>query len=243
VRGVALLRQQATRALLGVRHVRLRRPRARWLAIPWRDALAMLRAPGRLGWAAALAAGAVLAVAAAPSRRGLVTLAVLAGYLAAGRLVESIRVETDQPDAHYQLSWRYGNLMLLHCLLPAAVLATLGILLVVAAWLAGLLPTAALGLALAGGPAAAAVLVLAAAIAGRRGRVPVELLLLGDVGGIALLLWIMTGPLLAATLLGIPIALLRAAPTPQAAIPAVTVWLALVVLAESAWLRTRKPPS
>jgi hypothetical protein len=243
VRGVALLRQQAARALLGVRRVRLRRPRTRWLAIPWRDALALLRAPGRLGWAAALAAGAVLVVAAAPGRRGLVTLAVLAGYLAAGRLVESIRVETDQPDAHYQLSWRYGALMLLHCLLPAVVLATVGMLLVVAAWLAGLLSIAGLGLALAGAPAAAAVLVLAAAIAGRRGRVPVELLLLGDVGGIALLLWIVTGPLLAETLLGVPVALLRATPTPQAAIPAVTVWLALVVLGESAWLRTRKPPS
>jgi Family of unknown function (DUF6297) len=243
VRGVALLRQQATRALLGVRRVRLRRPRARWLAIPWRDALAMLRAPGRLGWAAALAAGAIPAVAAAPGRRGLVIAAVLAGYLAAGRLVESIRVETDQPDAHYQLSWRYGILMLLHCLLPAALLATLGVLLVVAAWLAGLLPTAALRLALAGAPAAATVLVLAAAIAGRRGRVPVELLLLGDVGGIALLLWIMTGPLLAQTLLGVPITLLRATATPQAAIPAITVWLALAVLAESAWLRTRRPPS
>lgn len=243
VRAVALLRQQATRALLGVRRVRLRPPRARWLAIPWRDTLAMLRAPGRLGWAAALAAGAILAVAAAPSRRGLGIAAVLAGYLAAGRLVESIRVETDQPDAHYQLSWRYGNLILLHCLQPAVVLAAIGSLLVVAAWLAGLLPTAALGLALTGTPATAAVLVLAAAIAGRRGRVPVELLLLGDVGGIALLLWILTGPLLAETLLGVPIALLRATPTPQTAIPAVAVWLALVVLGESAWLRTRKPPS
>jgi hypothetical protein len=113
-------------------------------------------------------------------------------------------VETDQPDAHYQLSWRYSTLMLLHCLLPAAVLAALGILLAVAVWLAGLLSTTALGLALAGVPATAAVLVLAAAIAGRRGRLPVELLLLGDVGGIALLLWIMTGPLLAETLPSLP---------------------------------------
>jgi hypothetical protein len=114
---------------------------------------------------------------------------------------------------------------------------------VVTARLAGLLPTVALDLALAGSLPTAAVLVLAAAIAGRRGRVPVELLMLGDAGGIALLLWIMTGPLLAETLLGVPIALLRATPTPKAAIPAVAVWLALAVLGESAWLRTRKPPS
>jgi hypothetical protein len=243
VRGVALLRQQATRALLGVRRVRLRRPRARWLAIPWRDMLAMLRAPGRLGWAAVLAAGAVLWVAAAPDRRAVVLAAVLAAYLAAGRLVEPIRAETDQPDAQYQLTWRYGSLMLRHCLLPATVLAALGMLAVVTARLAGLLPTVALDLALAGSLPTAAVLVLAAAIAGRRGRVPVELLMLGDAGGIALLLWIMTGPLLAETLLGVPIALLRATPTPKAAIPAVAVWLALAVLGESAWLRTRKPPS
>jgi hypothetical protein len=243
VRGVALLRQQATRALLGVRRVRLRRPRARWLAIPWRDGLATLRAPGRLGWATVLAAGAVLAVAAAPGRRAVEVVAVLAGYLAAGRLVEPIRAETDQPDAQYQLPLRYGGLMLRHCLLPAAVLAALGMLGTMAAWLAGLLPTGILGLALAGSPPTAAVLVLAAAIAGRRGRVPVELLMLGDAGGIALLLWIMTGPLLAEILLGVPIALLRATPAPQAAIPAAAVWLSLAVLAESAWLRTRKPPS
>ena len=84
---------------------------------------------------------------------------------------------------------------------------------------------------------------LAAAIAGRRGRIPVELLALGDAGAIALLGWILTGPLLAETLLGLPTSLVRNAATPQAAIPAAALWLALVVLAESAWLRTRKPPS
>jgi hypothetical protein len=243
VRGVALLRQQATRALLGIRRVRLRPPRARWLAIPWRDVLATLRAPGRLGWATALAGAAVLAVAPAPDRSGLAAVAVLAAYLAAGRLIEPIRTETDQPDAQYQLTWRYGSLILWHCLVPAIMLTALGMLGWVAAWLTGQLPATALGPALAGTPPTAAVLVLAAAIAGRRGRVPVELLALGDAGAIALLGWIMTGPLLAETLLGLPIALLRNAPAPQTAIPAATVWLALAVLAESAWLRTRKPPS
>jgi hypothetical protein len=243
VRGVALLREQAARGLLGVRRVRLRPPRGRWLAIPWRDTLSMLRAPGRLAWAAALAGGAVLAVAAAPGRRGLLVLAVLAGYLAAGRLVEPVRVETDQPDSHYQLGWRYGELLLLHCLLPAAVLAAIGVLAVAAARLAGLLPAGALGLALAGAPATAALLVLAAAISGRRGRVPVELLLLGDAGGIALLLWILTGPLLAETLVGVPAALLDGAAEPRAAALPVAGWLALGILGQSAWLRTRKPPS
>lgn len=243
VRGVALLRHQATRALLGIRRVRLRPPRVRWLAIPWRDVLATLRAPGRLGWATALAGAAVLSAAAAPDRRALVAAAVLAGYLAAGRLVEPVRMEADQPDAHRQLTWRYGSLVLQHCLLPTAMLAALGMLGVVAARLTGLLPTAARGFALAGTLPAAAVLVLAAAIAGRRGRVPVELLALGDAGAIALLGWIMTGPLLAETLLGLAIALLRTAPTPQAAIPTAALWLALAVLAEQAWLRTRKPPS
>jgi hypothetical protein len=243
VRGVALLRQQATRALVGVRRVRLRPPRKRWLAIPWRDGLTILRAPGRLGWATALVGAAVLTAAAAPERRGLVAAAVLAGYLAAGRLVEPVRAEADQPDARHQLTWSYGSLILWHCLLPAALLATLGTLAEVAAWLAGLLPHAALGLALASTPPAAAVLVLAAAIAGRRGRIPVELLALGDAGAIALLGWIVTGPLLAETLLGLPIALLRSAPTARAAVPAAATWMALAVLAESAWLRTRKPSS
>jgi hypothetical protein len=59
-RGAALLRHEAVRGLLGVRRLRLHHPRHRWLAVPWRDALSLLRAPGRVGWALVLCGGGVL---------------------------------------------------------------------------------------------------------------------------------------------------------------------------------------
>src|SRR6266511_6421778 len=62
-RGAAQARRRANRTLLGVRRVRLRRPRRRLLAVPWRDALALLRAPARLGWALVLGGAGVVAVA------------------------------------------------------------------------------------------------------------------------------------------------------------------------------------
>jgi hypothetical protein len=41
-----------------VRRLRLHHPRHRWLAVPWRDALSLLRAPGRSAgrWCCAAAA-------------------------------------------------------------------------------------------------------------------------------------------------------------------------------------------
>src|SRR6266508_2146647 len=94
-RGAAQARRRANRTLLGVRRVRLRRPRRRLLAIPWRDALALLRAPARLGWALVLGGAGVVAVAAEPDRRAVVAAAAVAGYLAAAQLIEPLRAEAD----------------------------------------------------------------------------------------------------------------------------------------------------
>jgi hypothetical protein len=207
-RGAAQARRRANRALLGVRRVRLRRPRRRWLAMPWRDTLSLLRAPARLGWALVLLGAGVLAVAAQPDRRAVTAAAVLAGYLAAGQLLEPLRAEADQPDASRQLPIAWGDLLVLHCLVPVAALTAIGWLGIGVAWLAGLLSGPAAWVALPAAPLLAGVLVGCAAVAGHRGRLSPDTLAtafgLGEFGGpVYLVGWVALGPLLAEVLLAV----------------------------------------
>jgi hypothetical protein len=250
-RGAALVRRQSARSLLGVHRLRLPRPRWRWLAVPWRDALAVLRLPSRLGWTTVLAGAGVLAAAAEPDRVTVLAAAILAAYLAAAQLVEPLRAEVDQPDAGRQLPWTWGELLLLHCLVPALALAAIGAAATGLAWGLGLVHGAAAWLALAGCLPAAAVLVGAAAIAGQRGRLSPGTLAtaygLGEFGGPTYLLtWIAAGPLLAEVALGIPAAVLRgAADQPsdlQDAAGSAAILLLGVLLAEVAYLRGRRAP-
>jgi len=80
-RGAALLRHQAVQSLVGVRRLGLPHPRRRWLAVPWRDGLSLLRAPGRVGWALVLCGSGALAAAVTPGRRLLSAGAVVVAYL------------------------------------------------------------------------------------------------------------------------------------------------------------------
>jgi hypothetical protein len=205
VRGAALLVRRAGESLLGVRKVRLRHPRSSALVILWRDALSLLRAPGRIWWALLLTIGGTSVVAAAPDRRAVLAAGMLAGYGAAARLLESLRLEADQPDAHYVLPWRWGHLLLLHCAVPVLSLTLLGALAVSVASLAGLLPAAAAWSALALCPLVSATFTSCAAIAGQRGPFPIDVLLLGgDVGAVVLLVWLATGPILTTLALILP---------------------------------------
>jgi hypothetical protein len=150
----------------------------------------------------------VLAVAAEPDRRAVVGAAVLAGYLAAAQLIEPLRAEADQPDASRQLPFAWGDLLLFHCVVPAAGLAAVGALATGVAWGAGLLEGPAPWVALVACLPLATVLVLCAAIAGHRGRVSPGTLStafgLGELGGpIYLLGWIALGPLLAEVLVAV----------------------------------------
>jgi hypothetical protein len=246
VRGAALLVRRSGESLLGMRRIRIRRPRSRRLAVLWRDALSILRSPGRFGWALLLTGAGVLAVAAAPDRRAVVAAGVLAGYLAAARLCEPIRLEADQPDAHYVLPWRWGDLLLLHCAVPVLSLTALGALAVTVASLVGLFPTAAAWSALALCPLVSATVTSSAAIAGQRGPFPIELLLLGgDVGAVVLLFWLATGPILAALFLILPLSIVyRAADDGSLVTGATGAAAALVVtlLGAVAYLRSRSQP-
>ena len=98
----------------------LRAPRHPGLAVPWRGTLALLRSPARLAWGAALGAGAVLLLAAAPARPGTVAGGALALYLAAGSLLEPLRLDADAPStAQILLPWSYGTVLWRHCFVPA----------------------------------------------------------------------------------------------------------------------------
>jgi hypothetical protein len=251
-RGAALLRHEAVRGLLGVRRLRLHHPRHRWLAVPWRDALSLLRAPGRVGWALVLCGGGVLTVAAAPDHRLLAAGAVVAAYLGAAQLVEPVRGEADQPDASRQLPWRWGNLILLHTVTPILTLSVAGLALSIAATLFGLLPGAALGMALAACLPVAAALAWSAAIAGQRGRLGPDQLVtasaMGELGGpMYLARWFATGPLVALVVVLPPVLVLQGAagrPSPrfQAAASNAAFLLVVALAIQGAWLRSRHPP-
>jgi hypothetical protein len=251
-RGAALLRHQAVGGLVGVRRRGLRHPRSRWLALPWRDALGLLRAPGRVGWALVLCGSGALAVAVAPGRRLLAAGAVVVAYLGAAQLVEPLRGEADQPDASRRLPWRWGELILLHTATPVLVLTAIGLVLTAGLAMAGLLPAPALGLALVGCLPVAAALVWSAAVAGQRGRLGVDQFLtaaaMGELAGpMYLLRWFAAGPLVALAVLLGPILILQGAAggTAQRAQAAVTNAASLLVAAlavQGAFLRSRQPP-
>jgi Family of unknown function (DUF6297) len=247
VRGASLLVRRARESLLGVRRRKLRRPRSSRLAIPWRDALSILRAPSRLAWALSLLVAGVIAIVAAPDRRIIVGAGLLAGYVAAARLLEPLRLEADQPDACYVLPFPWGQLLLRHCVVPVLVVIVPAVLTVVVVSVVESLETPTVLAALTLCPLVSAALVLCAAIAAKRGPFPIELLLLGgDVGAVVLVVWLATGPILTALALAIPANLMHEAANDgvsiaQAAGVSVGVLLLTLVLAV-AYLRSRRQP-
>jgi hypothetical protein len=196
------------------RLVRLRPPRGRAgraLAVVWRDALALLRAPGRLGraalWAAGAAAATGLGVDLGGERRpvGLVA-GLLCGYLAVGALAESARVETDDLRRAAWSPYRLRSLMLRHGVVPLAG----GVLLAACA---------AVPFALHGAPWALLLMPLcvppftAAALYGAcRGPAKTQLMFLGggspvgSPGPLIYLAWYAAGPLVAITVLALVLA-------------------------------------
>jgi hypothetical protein len=126
----------------GGRPARWRLPAPGWaeLAVPWRDTLALLRTPGRLGRTVVLGVLAVLgAVLAASAHGGSGLAAALAslvfGYWSLTQLLEPARVETDDTRRGSWAPYPYRDLMLRHTAVPV-VLGLVGAL-VAAGVLAG----------------------------------------------------------------------------------------------------------
>ncbi|RMI41430.1 hypothetical protein EBN88_10905, partial [Streptomyces triticirhizae] len=193
-------------------------PRARWLLVPWRDAIGLARAPGRAGLGLALWATTV-ALAALPHRVAGVA-ALVTGCLAAAQLVEPARLDGENRERGAGLPWTRGALTLRHALLPGA------LLLVSSAPLAALAPLP---------PAWAPALVGAALVSAHRGTMPASLLLgaetpLGDSGPIQALFWLARAPLAVLSAL-LPTVLSDRLTTPLAAAWSLAVGAAFLVWA------------
>jgi hypothetical protein len=209
-RGVALSVRAARASRL--RRWRLPIPRYAWLAVPWRDATALLRAPSRIAWsAAAIGVAGLLGGLAVGPAHGLAALAavagaLLAGYLAAAQLVEPARLDADDPRRAANLPYTFDKLAQRHAIVPAAVLGVLG--LAGAAVCAALTGSAAgLGLALLATPA----LVAGALVSAYRGPVPGVLWVgadtpVGNTAGQQVLVWYLAAPVVTVMLLIAPAA-------------------------------------
>jgi hypothetical protein len=123
-RGVALAYSGAA----GPRRARfrLRPPRRRELVLPWRDLVALARAPTRLLGATALALLAVglIAVAGHAGQASLVPVAaaLALGYLAAAWLCEGARLDAEDTRRSAALPFRFGSLAWWHAAVPCLVL-------------------------------------------------------------------------------------------------------------------------
>lgn len=175
-RGVALHRRGAgardvgrVRALLA-RALVIPRPRSPRLAIPWRDAVAGVRAPARSGAAALVTAACITEAATHPGRGLPAALCALGFYAAAALVLEPLRDEVDHPDRGViLLSRRFGSLLLAHCLVPVVVVFVSGAVTILGLWAVGVvgsLTLLAIPTLLAAGTW---LVVLGAALATRRG--------------------------------------------------------------------------
>ncbi|MFJ8673842.1 DUF6297 family protein [Streptomyces sp. NPDC093589] len=187
---------------------RLPMPRSKYLVVVWRDALALLRAPGRVGraalWTAIAAAVAALGASAdGGARVTAVVVALLLGYVAVGALAEPARLEADDLRRSAWSPFRFATLMLMHAIVPAVVGVVLALLAAVPFAVRGA-PWALLLMPLCAVPFAAA-----AVLAAVRGPVRTDLLFtgvptpVGDPGFFVFLLWYVTAPLIPVTALGI----------------------------------------
>ncbi|WP_431683602.1 hypothetical protein [Kitasatospora sp. KL5] len=114
-------------------NVRLPAPRRAWLVVYWRDALALLRSPARLGRAVLLTVPALLCAVPARGVPGAqastaTAVAMVFGYLAVAQLLEPARIETDDVRRSFWTPYPFAGLMLRHAVVPTV----LGVLLAAA---------------------------------------------------------------------------------------------------------------
>lgn len=245
-RAIAQARRSGQRSLVGHRSVRLPRPRHRWQLIPWRDLVSLLRRPGMLERTLAAVAAAVALVWWAHGGAAAVVGAVLLVSAAAGQLLEPLRIELEEPVIGDLAPLAPADLAVEHLAVPAAVLTACGLVVVLVAAAARLLPWSAVPAALVGALAGSALLTASAGLTSTRGAPPLQWLTTGDYGALLLVGWLLAGPLLALAL-GVPSVLvvvgaLRDGATPMAAVgrPAVTALGLASALALATRWRARK---
>lgn len=228
------------------RRARLPVPRRAWLVVPWRDALALLRSPARLGRAVLLMVPAQLcAVLAHGARGGFSWLAAAAaltfGYLAVAQLLEPARIETDDVRRASWSPYPFSGLMLRHAIVPTLAAVLLGLAAAAAAVLSG--AGAAAWLA----PAVAPALVGAGLVNACRGVIRRDLMFSasqgagGSAGPFLFAAWYAAGPAVAVLALTLPFsAALRADAAVSSGKAAAASAVLAVALLRWAWHRAGK---
>jgi len=192
---------------------RLKPPRSPRLAVAWRDTVAAVAVPQRLGEALALAAGGTaicLVNGAHPVAVGGGALAIYAG---ASRLLEPLRAETDQPGrVRVLLRAPMGKVLVQHALVPLVVVVTGALLAIAGCAATGALPDHAAAAALLAVLAIPSITLCAALSSRRGGRLPQSVLAVtyGDTSGLSVGLifgWIVLWPLLAGAAGAVPISI------------------------------------
>ncbi|MFD0526474.1 hypothetical protein ACFQ1I_03085 [Kitasatospora arboriphila] len=176
----------------------------------WRDTLALLRSPARLGRAVLLTVPALLCAVPAHAARWNVSLAatglaLVFGHLAVAQLLEPARIDTDDVRRASWTPFPFASLMLRHAVVPTVLGALLGAAGSTVAVLCGAGPAAWLA------PAAVPALVGAGLVNACRGAARRDLLYRpaqatgGGAGNIvAFAAWYAAGPAVAVPLLALP---------------------------------------
>ncbi|WP_377272877.1 hypothetical protein [Peterkaempfera sp. SMS 1(5)a] len=227
------------------RRLGLPAPRAAWLAVPWRDTLALLRAPARLGRAVLLAVPATLCAFLVHSATGVLpwagtALALVFGYLAVAQLLEPARIETDDVRRASWSPYPFAELMLRHTIVPAASGILLGAVCAGAAVLSGAGSQAWLA------PAAVPALVGAGLVNACRGVIRQDLMMgptsqtpgSGSLGPFLFAAWYASGPAVAVAVLTVPFARALTSGSASAVLTA-AVWSAALGAALLWWGRER----
>lgn len=207
-RQVGEVRRAGQRPLSLGRTATLPRPRVRWLATPWRDAVTLLRRRGVLARTPVVVAAAAVVLGRWPDAPVAVLVATLLVYAGASDLTEGLRTERAVPGAAGLLPESPRALALGHLVTPTVGLSAVGWIATVAAapWAgARVVAVAAVGV-----PVLAAALVGAAAVAATRGAPPLHWIVMGDVGLVQLVGWVLVGPILAIAVVLGPLALVAA---------------------------------
>jgi hypothetical protein len=244
VRRVA--KRSRTRGAVRARTAKLIHFRNPMLAIVSRDLQALRRSPGRLAVAVLFTAGGFAAAVAATQRPIFGVLAFLGLYIAGSRLLEPIRVEVEQPDAHLILPWKWGTTMVLHCVVPTLALAILGLLGLAIVTIAGFVGVGALPALVLVTPFTAAAIVTAGAVSASRKPFPVDMMISGaDSGAFLVVLWMLAGPVLAGIVVSIAFGGMR--DTIDQGITGSAVWAVIALVVGSSgfasWLMSRKAPT
>jgi hypothetical protein len=204
----------------------LRPPRRPVLAIVWRDATSGLRAPGRTLGAAAIACSAGALAIAAARHPAADAIAPLGTYLAAGLVLEPLRLEVDHPSASRILLRRpWGRVLLDHVAIPVAVVATATALAGALVAVIGDLPAHGGAIVLVAVAVVPTVVLCAALSARHGGRVPISVLATGAAtdptgGGGTVIAWWLRWPIAATVVAGLALVFVRPAVALSSGLPA-----------------------